>query len=144
MFLWEYSCKRPALWNLNTCKMVWFHYKLESHFTSLESFAMVHDHFSANLGQVQIIFIPLYHANFIASWNFNASCNFNTKPDEMQVFSLSFLTFLFLCMFSSLKVQFGSNKPSEIFRKVSIKALWSKTAKFCTAALQSNGHGFSC
>lgn len=70
--------------------MAWFHYKLESHFTSVESFAMVHEHFKANLGPgSNNSFIPLYHANFIAP------CDFNTKPDEMRGFSLSVLILFF-------------------------------------------------
>lgn len=44
----------------------------------------------------------------------------------MQVFSLSFFG-IFLCIFFGLKVQFSSNKPSEIFRKVSIKTLIQKS-----------------
>lgn len=82
---------------------------------------MVSEHFKANLGQgSKNSFFPLYHANFIAS------CNFNTGPDEMQGFSLSVLIpfiFLIFVVFAQLKVQFSSSKPSEIFVKVFMKAL---------------------
>lgn len=75
--------------------MAQFHYKFESHFTSVKSFVMVCERFKTNLGPgSNNSFIPLYNANFIAP------CNFNTKPDEMQGFSLSVLIFfnLFLCL----------------------------------------------
>lgn len=66
--------------------MAWFHYKLESHFTSVESFAMAHEHFKANLGPgSNDAFVLLHDANIVAP------CNFSTNPDEMQVFSLTVL-----------------------------------------------------
>lgn len=82
---------------------------------------MVCEHFKANQGQgSKNSFIPLYHANFIAS------CCFNTGTDEMQGFSLSVLIPFFpliFVVFAHLKVQFSISKPSKIFVKVFMKAL---------------------
>lgn len=83
---------------------------------------MVHEHFKANLDPgSNNSFTPLYHVNFVTL------CYFNTKTDKMQAFSLSvlinFFFSFFLVLFYSLKVQFCSNKQSEIFGKVSTEAL---------------------
>lgn len=102
---------------------------------------MVCEHFKANLGQgSKNSFIPLYHANFIAS------CNFNTGQDEMQGFSLSVLIPFFSLFLWCLPISKCSAAAASQVKSLwkSIEALWSETAKFCTAALQSAGQGFSC